>query len=97
MVITPSLSLLAVKGYSSKNHLASLCSLIYFYYIPFDESKLNKEDIKLIVRSSIEKQEVSYFVEAKDKRETASYGIAEFNKQEAEKLKEKTILFVNKV
>jgi len=81
-----SLSLLSIKGYSSKNHLATLCSLIYFYYIPLDESKLNKEDIELIIKSSIEKQEISYFVEAKNKRETASYGIKISNKEEAEKL-----------
>lgn len=70
-----SLSLLSIRGYSSKDHLATLCALIYFYYTPLNKSKLNKEDIELIIKSSIEKQEVSYFVEAKDKRETASYGI----------------------
>ena len=91
------LSLLSIKGYSSKNHLATLCSLIYFYYSPLNKSKLNKEDIKLIVKSSIEKQEVSYFVDAKEKRETASYGLQKYNKQEAEDLRENTILFINKV
>ncbi len=91
-----SLSLLSKKGYSSKNHLASLCSLIYFYYSSSKESTLNNEDIELIIKSSIEKQEVSYFVEAKDKRETASYGIQQYNKNEAEELIKKTIFFVNK-
>lgn len=45
-----------------------------------------------------DKEEVTYFVEAKNKRETASYGVSEeFSKNEAEKLKIKTILFVNRV
>ncbi len=93
-----SLALLSIRGYSSKSHLATLCSLIYLYYDNNKKKLLNKEDIELVAESSLEKQEVSYFVEAKNKRETASYGISEeFNKNEAEKLKEKTILFVNKV
>lgn len=90
-----SLALLSIKGYSSKNHLATLCALIYFCY---KENTLNKEDIELIAKSYLDKEEVTYFVEAKNKRETASYGISkEFSKNEAGKLKIKTILFVNKV
>ncbi len=92
-----SMSLLALKGYSAKNHLATLCSLINLYYKDKNNS-LTKEDIQLVSHVSLEKEEVSYFVEAKDKRETASYGISEeFNKKESEDLREKTILFVNKV
>lgn len=94
-----SLALLAIKGYSSKRHNTTLCGLIYLYYKNEAEREgLNKEDINLVAESSLEKEEVSYFVEAKNKRELASYGISgEFNKDEAEKLKEKTILFINKV
>ena len=86
------LALISKKGYSSKNHLATLCALIKFYY-----GRLNKEDIKLVSISSLEKEEVTYFVYAKEKRETASYGVSEeFNKNEAIDLKEKTIQFLNK-
>lgn len=86
------MALISKKGYSSKNHLATLCALIKFYY-----GKLNNEDIKLVSISSLEKEEVSYFVYAKEKRETASYGISEeFNKNEAIDLKDKTIQFLNK-
>jgi uncharacterized protein (UPF0332 family) len=86
------LALITKKGYSSKNHLATLCALIKFYY-----GRLNEEEIKLVSVSSLEKEEVSYFVYAKEKRETASYGISEkFNKNEAIDLKEKTIQFLNK-
>ncbi|MFH1289828.1 MAG: HEPN domain-containing protein [Nanoarchaeota archaeon] len=88
-----SLALLAIKGYSSKNHYATLCGLIKLYY----DKDLDKEDIELVAKASIEKEEISYFAEAKEKRETASYGVSEeFNKNEAISLKEKTINFVNK-
>lgn len=97
------LALITKKGYSSKNHLATLCALIKFYYIPKKqqdkekEKSLSKEEIELVSISSLEKQEVAYFTEAKDKRETASYGLSEeFNKTEAEDLLKKTILFLNK-
>jgi uncharacterized protein (UPF0332 family) len=105
------LSLITKKGFSSKNHLATLCALIKFYYVPKKESNqqeakesnpekekaLTKEEIKLVSISSLEKQEVSYFAYAKEKRETASYGISEeFNKLEAEDLLKKTIKFLNK-
>jgi len=91
------LSLLSIKGYSSKNHSATLCALIYLY-LDHEKAKLTEEDIKLIAKSSIEKQEVSYFVEAKKQREAASYGISEtFTKNESIELRRNTILFVNKV
>lgn len=94
-----SLSILAIKGYSSKSHIATLCSLVYLYHKNSQEKEsLDKADIELVAKSSLEKEEVSYFVEAKSKRETASYGISEeFSKTEAESLRNKTILFVNKV
>ncbi|MCK4521688.1 MAG: hypothetical protein KAU20_03870 [Nanoarchaeota archaeon] len=108
-----SLALLSIKGYSSKNHLATLCSLIYLYYKEQEslndseknpgessqkEDNLNKEDIELVAKSSLDKEDVTYFVEAKNKRETASYSVSEeFSKSESEKLKVKTIIFVNKV
>ena len=86
------LALISKKGYSSKNHLATLCALIKFYY-----GRLNEEDIRLVSISSLEKEEVSYFVYAKEKRETASYGISEeFNRDEAIDLRKKTIQFLNK-
>ncbi|MBU0907100.1 MAG: HEPN domain-containing protein [Nanoarchaeota archaeon] len=89
------LSLIAKKGFSSKNHLATLCALIKFYVV--QENTLSKEEIELVSRSSLEKEEVSYFAYAKEKRETASYGLSEeFNKAEAEDLLKKTVQFLNK-
>ena len=58
---------------------------------------LNKEEIELVSKSSLQKEEVSYFVYAKEKRETASYGISEeFNRLEAEDIHKKTVQFLNK-
>jgi len=89
------LALITKKGFSSKNHLATLCALIRFYYL--SETKLTKEDIELVSKSSLEKQEISYFAYAKSRREAASYGISEeFNKKEAEDLIKKAIEFLNK-
>lgn len=89
------LTLITKKGFSSKNHLATLCALIKFYYLP--NKALSKEEIELVSKSSLEKEEVSYFAYAKEKRETASYGLSEeFNKTEAEDLLKKTIQFLNK-
>ena len=88
-----SLALITKKGFSSKNHLATLCALIKFYY----KNSLNKKDMELVYRVSLEKEEISYFSQAKEKRETASYGLSEeFNKKEAEELKDKTVQFLNK-
>lgn len=89
------LALITKKGFSSKNHLATLCALIKFYYL--QNKILSKEEIELVSKSSLEKEEVSYFAYAKEKRETASYGLSEeFNKVEAKDLRKKTILFLNK-
>ena len=87
------LALITKKGYSSKNHTATLCSLIKFYYIGF----LSREDIELVSKSSIEKEEISYFAYAKNRREKASYGVSEdFTKKEATDLLGDTIKFLNK-
>lgn len=89
------LALITKKGFSSKNHLATLCALIKFYYLK--DKSLTKEQIELVSKSSLEKEEISYFAYAKEKRETASYGISQdFNKKEAEDLLRNTIQFLNR-
>ncbi len=89
------LALITKKGFSSKNHLATLCALTKFYYV--QEKILTEEEIKLVSKLSLEKKEVSCFAYAKEKRETASYGISEeFNKITAEDILKKTIQFLNK-
>lgn len=86
------LGLILSKGYSSKNHLATLCVLIKEFY----EEGLNLDDVNLLA-NSLDYQDVLFYVEAKNKREDASYSTnLLFDKTYVENLHLKTILFVNK-
>lgn len=89
-----SLALCALKGYSTKNHLATLLILIK----EFHQKGLTKKEIETVGDTSIEKEEVLNYVEAKLKRTKASYSTEKaFDKSEAEILRQKAISFVNKV
>ncbi len=89
-----SLALCALKGYSTKDHLATLLILIKEFY----QKELNKEEIEMIGRTTIEKEEVLYYIEAKTQRNKASYSTnIIFDEKEAENLQKKAIQFVNKV
>lgn len=88
------LALCALKGYSTKDHGATLLILIREFY----KKLLTKEEIETLGSSSIEKEEVLHYVEAKLKRSKASYSTKKvFDKNEAEILRLKAISFVNKV
>lgn len=88
-----SLSLCALKGYSTKDHNATLLTLIREYY----KNGLEKHDIEVIGNTILEKEEALYYVEAKTKRRKASYSTEiSFAKQEVELLRLKAISFVNK-
>ena len=89
-----SLALCALKGYSTKDHLATLLILIK----EFCQTKLNREEIEMVNKTTLEKEQVLYYIEAKNKRTKASYSTQKiFNKDEAEILQHKTIAFTNKV
>lgn len=89
-----SLALCALKGYSTKNHLATLLILIKEFY----QKDLEKEEIEIVGNTSIEKEEVLYYIEAKSKRTKASYSTQKiFDKYEVENLRIKAITFNNKV
>lgn len=89
-----SLALCALRGYSTKDHSATLLILIREFYKKF----LSKEEIETIGSSTIEKEEVLYYIEARIKRAKASYSTQKiFDKNEAETLRLKAINFVNKV
>jgi len=89
-----SLALCALRGYSTKDHLATLLILIKDFY----KKELNKEEIKMIGNITIEKEEVLYYIEAKTQRSKASYSTnILFDEKEAENLQKKAIGFVNKV
>ena len=87
------LSLILTRNYSSKNHLASLCVLIKEFY----KKGLDEEDIK-ILNSFLDYQDILFYVESKNKREDATYSTKTlFDKKEAEQLRIKAVLFVNKI
>ena len=89
-----SLALCALKGYSTKDHLATLLILIKNFY----QKELNKEEIEMVSKTTIEKEEVLYYIEAKTERKKAIYSTKIlFDKEEAENLQKKAINFVNKV
>lgn len=88
-----SLSLCALKGYSTKDHNATLLILIREFY----NNGLSKEEIETVGKTTIEKEDVLYYVQAKGKRNRASYSTQKlFDKREAESLRLKAIAFVNK-
>jgi uncharacterized protein (UPF0332 family) len=89
-----SMALCALKGYSTKDHLATLLVLIKEFY----KRELTKEDIVMVSKTTLEKEEVLYYVEAKDRRSKASYSTdILFDIGEAESLQKRAIAFVNKV
>ncbi len=89
-----SLALCALKGYATKNHLATLLILIKEFY----QKGLSKEEIETVGKTTIEKEEVLYYIEAKSKRNKASYSTQKiFDADEAEILRNKAIRFVNKI
>jgi uncharacterized protein (UPF0332 family) len=88
-----SLALCALKGYSTKDHLATLLIVIREFY----SHGLEIDDIKIINTITIEKEEVLYYIEAKNKRTKASYSIRkQFETPEVELLRQHAVRFVNK-
>ncbi len=87
------IALLLRKGFASKNHDATLCILIKYYY----DDELTKEDIQLINKTYLDNNDVLFYVQSKQEREKASYSsqIA-FDKKLVQELRLKTLLFVNK-
>jgi uncharacterized protein (UPF0332 family) len=87
------LSIILTKGYSSKNHLATICVLIKEFY----KKGLNREEIETL-SNFIDYQDLLFYVESKNKREEASYSTkTKFNKKEAEQLRLKAVLFINNI
>jgi len=86
------LALIQTKGYTSKNHLATLCVLIQEFY----KKELTKEDIELLSRF-LDYQDILFYVESKNKREDATYSTKTlFDQKEVERLRLQAALFVNK-
>jgi len=88
------LALTMAKGYSSKNHDATLCMAIREYY----GAGIFDEDITLINYFFLTYQDLLFYIDAKEKRKDASYSSKFlFNKEEAEELRQKAIKYIAKV
>jgi uncharacterized protein (UPF0332 family) len=86
------LSLLLKKGYSSKNHDATLCVLIKHYY-----REITEDDLELLNKIYLDNSDVLFYVSSKYEREKASYSSERlFDKKIVSELRFKTIHFVNK-
>ncbi len=86
------LALIMTKGYSSKNHLATLCLLIREFY----RHGLNESDFESL-SNFIDYQDLLFYVEAKNKREDAAYtSRLQFNHSDVEKLRLQAITLVSK-
>jgi len=87
------LALTLTKGYTSKNHIATLCILIKEFY----KKDLSQEDIETL-SNLLDYQDVLFYVESKNKREDATYSTKlKFSKQEVEQLRIKSTLFIAKI
>jgi len=86
------LALILTKGYFSKNHDATLCVLIKYFY----NNLLSNEELHLL--NMFDANDILFYIQSKSQREKASYSseIAFDNKLVSE-IKIKTIMFVNKV
>jgi len=88
-------ALMSKELFSSKNHSATLCFLIYYHY--HDSKKLNEEEVNLIA-SSLSEEDIETIGFSKELREKANYDVHEsFEKQLVEQIREETINFVNKI
>lgn len=87
------LALVLKKGFSSKNHDATLCILIKEYY----NKKLSRSDIELLNKVYLSNEDILFYVKSKEEREKASYSSQIiFDKKNVEDLRLKTLEFVRK-
>lgn len=87
------LALILNKGYASKNHDATLCVLIKEYY-----EEITKEDLELINKFYLDYQDLLFYIHSKQRRQDSTYSSNyKFDERDVEKLRIKSIEFVNKV
>ena len=83
--------MISLKGYTVKNHHATILLLIKEYH------QITKDDVELIERLQLENEEIKIYSELKEEREKASYSTnTEFTEEKIIELKRKTIKFINK-
>jgi len=89
------LALVSKEGYTSKNHSATLCFLIYHHY--HLEKSIDKEEIELVAES-LSKEEIETVGSSKELREKACYDVHElFEKRLADIAKKETVDIINKI
>lgn len=87
------LALILKKGFSSKNHDATLCILVKEYF----NTKLSETDIELLNKIYLNNEDILFYVKTKEEREKASYSSqTAFNSKEVNDLRLKTLEFLRK-
>jgi len=87
-----SLALLSHKGYSSKDHNATLCFIIKNF------SEFSKEDMELIDNLQIKKDEIEFYSSLKEERRKASYSTSLlFDKTTINDFRKSSIQLINKI
>tara|TARA_Y100000310_G_C20545280_1_gene745289 strand:+ start:584 stop:1096 length:513 start_codon:yes stop_codon:yes gene_type:complete len=87
------LALIQTKGYTSKNHLATLCLIIKEFY----KKELTEEDIE-ILSNFLDYEDVLFYVETKNKREDATYSTKTlFDKKDVGRIRMQVTMFLNKI
>jgi len=88
-----SLALILKKGYSSKNHDATLSILIKEYF----QKEFTSEDIELLNNAYLNNEDILFYAKSKEEREKASYSTQIlFDKKTISHLRERTLLFIRK-
>lgn len=86
------LALIMKKGYSSKNHLATLLILIKEFY----NKGLTKDNV-ITLAILLDYKDILFYVESKNKREDATYSTkTKFDDADIEQLRIKATLFISK-
>lgn len=87
------LALILTRGYSSKDHMATLLVMIKEFY----NKGLTQEDLNILA-NFLDYQDLLFYVESKNKREGATYSTKiNFDKNDVEQLRVKAVLFVSKL
>ena len=88
------LALALSRGYSSKNHDATLCILVKEFY----NKGISERDLEIFNQLFLSYIDLILYVDAKKKREDATYSTKyDFTKETVEDLRDKAIQFTNKV
>ncbi len=87
------LALILQKGFLSKNHNATICLLIKYYF-----PEIEREELRLINKLFIDYQDLLFYTQLKNKRKLFTYSTENhLNSQEVDKLRLDSIKLINKM